>query len=132
MPLNKNEIEKLLEKEEVAYIATSRPDGTPHVTPIWFVLHNGKIYFETDTTTIKYKNIKHSNKVALCFGGKVTYIIEGSVKEYKEDELDFPIRKLYWEKYNKDMDDSYITEKTHLFEVIPEKELSWHYAPDWD
>ena|SRR3989344_5375534 len=132
MPLNKNEIEKLLEKEEVAYIATSRPDGTPHVTLIWFVLHNGKIYFETDTTTIKYKNIKHSNKVALCFGGKVTYIIEGSVKEYKEDELDFPIRKLYWEKYNKDMNDSYITEKTHLFEVIPEKELSWHYAPDWD
>ena len=132
MPLNKNEIEKLLEKEEVAYIATSRPDGTPHITPIWFVLHNGKIYFETDTTTIKYKNIKHSNKVALCFGGKVTYIIEGSVKEYKEDELDFPIRKLYLEKYNKDMDDSYITEKTHLFEVIPEKELSWHYAPDWD
>ena len=132
MPLNKNEIEKLLEKEEVAYIATSRPDGTPHITPIWFVIHSGKIYFETDITTVKYKNIKHSNKVALCFGGKATYITEGSVKEYKEDELDFPIRKLYWEKYNKDMDDSYITEKTHLFEVIPEKELSWHYAPDWD
>jgi len=131
MALNKKEIEKLLKNEEIAYIATARPDGTPHIAPIWFVLHDGKIYFETDTTTVKYKNIQHKNKIALCFGGEETYIIEGSVKEYKEDELDFPIRKLYWDKY-KYMDDSFITEKTHLFEVVPEKELSWHYAPEWD
>lgn len=30
------------------------------------------------------------------------------------------------------MDDSYITEKTLIFEVIPKKTMSWHYAPDWD
>lgn len=132
MALNKKEIEKLLEKEEIAYIATARPDGTPHVAPIWFVVHKGKIYFETDITTVKYKNIKRRNKVAICFGGKETYIVEGSVKEYKEDELGFPIRKLYWDKYGKDMDNSFINEKTLLFEVVPDKELSWHYAPKWD
>ena len=132
MALNKEEIVKLLEREEIAYIATTKPDGTPHVVPIWFVMHDRKVYFETDVATVKYKNIQHKNKIALCFGGKETYIIEGSVKEYKEDELDFPIRKLFWDKYDKDMDDSFITEKTLLFEVIPERELSWHYAPDWD
>jgi len=132
MALNRKEIEKLLENEEIAYIATARPDGTPHIAPIWFVAHKGKIYFETDITTIKYKNIQHKNKIALCFGGKETYIIEGSAKEHKEDELSFPIRKLYWDKYGKDMDDSFINEKTLLFEVMPEKELSWHYAPEWD
>lgn len=132
MPLNNTEKKKLLEKEEIAYIATSKPDSTPHIAPIWFVMHGGKIYFETDITTVKYRNIKRKNRVAICFGGKVTYIIEGSVKEYTENELDFPIRKLYWDKYGKDMNDNYITEKTHLFEIIPDKELSWHYAPTWD
>ena len=31
-------------------------------------------------------------------------------------------------KYGKFMDDSYITDKTRIFEVIIEKEMSWHYA----
>jgi len=132
MALSKKEIEKLLEKEGIAYIATTKADGTPHIAPIWFVVHEDKIYFQTDNTTIKYKNIQHKKKIALCFGGRETFIIEGSVKEYKENELGFPIRKLYWNKYGKDMDDSFINEKTLLFEVIPEKELSWHYAPEWD
>ena len=132
MALNRQEIDELLNKEEIAYIATTRPDGRPHVMPIWFIYHEGKIYFETDITTAKFKNIQHNNKVMIVFGGKNTYIVEGSVKWCKENELGFPIRKMYWEKYGKDMDDSYITEKTLLFELIPEKEQSWHYAPNWD
>lgn len=132
MPLSKKEINDLLEREEIGYIATTKADGSPHLAPIWFIYHGGKIYFETDNTTIKFKNIQRRNKVVLCFGGKETYIVEGSVKWCREQELPFPIRKLYWKKYGKDMDDSYINEKTLLFEVIPEKELSWHYAPTWD
>ncbi len=132
MALNRQEIDELLNKEEICYIATSRPDGRPHVMPIWFIYHEGKIWFETDETTVKFKNIRHNNKVMVVFGGKSTYIVEGSVKWCKENELGFPIRKMYWDKYGKDMDDSYITEKTLLFELIPEKEQSWHYAPSWD
>src|SRR3989338_3611635 len=132
MALNRQEIDELLNKEEIAYIATTRPDGRPHVMPIWFIYHEGKIYFETDITTAKSKNIQHNNKVMIVFGGKNTYIVEGSVKWCKENELGFPIRKMYWDKYGKDMDDSYISEKTLLFELIPEKEQSWHYAPSWD
>ncbi|MEX2033390.1 MAG: pyridoxamine 5'-phosphate oxidase family protein [Candidatus Colwellbacteria bacterium] len=132
MPLNKHERDKLLNETEIAYIATTRPDGRPHVMPIWFIYHEGKIYFETDATTTKFKNIQHNNKVMIVFGGKSTYIVEGSVQWCKENELSFPIRKMYWEKYGEAMDDSYITEKTFLFELIPEKEQSWHYAPNWD
>lgn len=132
MALNRKEIEELLSKEEICYIATSRPDGRPHVMPIWFIYHEGKIWFETDTTTVKFKNIQHNNRVMVVFGGKSTYIVEGSVKWCKENELPFPIRKMYWDKYGKDMNDSYITEKTLLFELIPKKEQSWHYAPSWD
>lgn len=131
MPLDSSELDKLL-TEEICYIATTKPNGDPHVVPIWFVLHAGKIYFETDKTTVKFANIKHHNKVMLCFGGRETYLVEGSVKWCTEKELDFPVRKLFWEKYPRHMDDSYITEKTLLFEVVPEKTQSWHYGPSWD
>lgn len=128
MPLNKKEQADLLAKEEICYIASTKADGSPHIAPIWFVYHKGKIYFETDETTIKFQNIKRNNKVAICFGGKITLIIEGSVKWSKENETKVPFRKLLWQKYGDDMEDSYITEKTLIFELIPEKDISWHYA----
>lgn len=133
MPLNKTEIDELLKKEEIVFIATTKAAGSPHLVPIWFIYYKGKIYFETDITTVKFKNIKRRNKIALCFGGKRTYIIEGKVKWRKEKDLGFPIRKMYWDKYGKYMDDSYITDKTLIFEVIPGKEMSWHYADEgWE
>lgn len=132
MPLNKSEIDELLSKEEIAYIASVKANGDPHVAPIWFVYTVGKVYFETDKNTLKFKNIKLKNKIALCFSGKPAYLIEGSVRWYAENEAPIPFRKLLKEKYGQDMDDSYITDKTLIFEVIPEKEMSWHYAPKWD
>src|SRR5438094_649198 len=108
MPLNKKEVAKLLIETEIAYIATTKPNSDPHLTPIWLIYHDGKIYFETDKTTVKFQNIKQHNKIALCVGGKETYIVEGSVKWFREEELGFPIRKMYWQKYSKYMDDSYI------------------------
>lgn len=132
MPLNKVELDELLTKSEICYIATTKLNGDPHVVPIWFIWHEGKIYFETDITTIKFANIQKRNRIMICFGGKSTYLVEGSVKWFKEHELDFPIRKMYWEKYPKHMQDDYINKDTLLFEIIPEKTQSWHYAPDWD
>ena len=131
MALSKSELDKLLSETEIVYIATTKPNGDPHLMPIWFIHRLGKIYFETDNDTVKFKNIQNKNRVALCFGGKETYIVEGSVKWCREQELGFPIRKLFWQKYPKHMDDSYINEKTLIFEVIPKKTMSWHYAPEW-
>jgi len=132
MALNRNEIEKLL-KTEIVYLATSDLKGNPHVKPIWFVYRKGKIWFETHLPTRAFKNIKENNKIMLCFGGRETYLVWGKVKWYKEKDAPLPFRKLYWKKYGDDMDDSYITDKTRIFEVIIGKETSWHYADqNWD
>lgn len=84
MPLNKREITELLKREKFAYIATTKPDGSPHIAPIWFVYYERKIYFETDKTTVKFKNIRKKNKIAICFSGKEAYLIEGKVKWWTE------------------------------------------------
>ncbi|OGM13592.1 hypothetical protein A3A76_03255 [Candidatus Woesebacteria bacterium RIFCSPLOWO2_01_FULL_39_23] len=132
MPLNKTEKDKLLQTE-IVYLATSDLIGKPHLKPIWYVYDKGKIWFETDKTTRAYKNIKENNKIMLCFGGRETYLVWGKVKWYEEKECPIPFRKMLWDKYGEDMDDSYITYKTYIFEVIPSKEMSWHYVDqDWE
>lgn len=132
MPLNKTETGKLL-KTEIVYLATADKKGNPHVKPIWFVHHKGKIWFETHIPTRAFRNIKENNKIMLCFGGRETYLVWGQVKWYKEKDCPIPFRKMLWDKYGDDMDDSYITKKTRIFEVIINKELSWHYADqDWE
>jgi len=132
MSLSSKEIKALLNKEELAYIATASKEGSPHIAPIWFVYYKGKIWFETHLPTVKFKNISKNNKIVLCFGGKSTYIVWGRVKWYEEKDAPIPFRKLLWKKYPKDMDDSYIHDKTRIFEVEIKKETSWHYAPKWD
>jgi nitroimidazol reductase NimA-like FMN-containing flavoprotein (pyridoxamine 5'-phosphate oxidase superfamily) len=42
MSLNQSEIAKILEQEEIVYIATTKKGGEPHVVPIWFVCVDGK------------------------------------------------------------------------------------------
>lgn len=133
MPLNKSEIKSLLSKEEIVYLATSDAKGNPHVKPIWFVVYKGDIWFETDITTRAFKNIQENNKIMLCFGGKITYLVWGKVAWFSEKDAPVPFRKMFWEKYKDDMEDSYITGKTKIFKVEVEKEASWHYADeDWE
>lgn len=132
MPLNKEELGGLLESE-IVYLSTCDLKGNPHVKPIWFVYSEGKIWFETDLVTRAFKNIKENNKVMLCFGGKMTYLVWGKVRWYKETDSPVPFRKMLWAKYGKFMDDSFITEKTGIFEVVVEKEKAWHYADkNWE
>jgi uncharacterized pyridoxamine 5'-phosphate oxidase family protein len=133
MPLNSTEVKNLLDKEELVYLATSDKKGNPHVKPIWFVVYKGNIWFETDYTTQAFKNIKENNKIMLCFGGKVTYLVWGKVKWFKEKDAPLPFRKLLWDKYSTDMDDSYVTNNTEIFKVEIKKETSWHYADEnWE
>lgn len=132
MSLSIKERDELLNNTEICYISTSDLKGNPLVKPIWFIYHKGKIWFETHLPTRTFKNIEENNRVCMCFGGRETYIIWGSVKWFKESEAPLPFRKMLWDKYGKDMDDSYITEKTRIFVVDIRKEVSWHYAPTWD
>lgn len=129
---NPTEFKSDLLKNEICYLSTCDKNGIPHIKPIWFVYFEGKVYFETHLPTKAYRNLKENNRVSICFGGRDTYIVNGSVVEYKESELKIPFRKLLWEKYPNDMDDSYIHEKTRLFEVVIDKELGWQYAPNWE
>ncbi len=55
----------LLDTPRTAKVATVRPDGTPHVAPVWFILDGDDVIFTTWHTTVKAHNLAENNHVAI-------------------------------------------------------------------
>ncbi|MFB7712774.1 PPOX class F420-dependent oxidoreductase [Streptomyces sp. NPDC056105] len=54
------------EGTRTAKLSTVRPDGSPHVAPVWFVLDGEDLLFNTGKDTVKGRNLARDNRVALC------------------------------------------------------------------
>jgi hypothetical protein len=55
----------LLEKKALAHLATVMPDGSPQVTPVWFLFRDGKFIVNTARGRVKDKNMTKNGRVAL-------------------------------------------------------------------
>ena len=80
----------LLSRPRPAKLATVRPDGRPHVVPIWFDLDGEQLLFTTGENTVKARNLRHSPWVSLCVDDEAppfTYVkVDGTVTF--SDDLD--------------------------------------------
>lgn len=56
----------LVARPRTGKLATVRPDGRPHVAPVWFDLDGDQIVFTTWQTTAKAANLRHSPWVSFC------------------------------------------------------------------
>lgn len=73
----------LMDTARTGKLATVRPDGRPHVAPIWFTMDGDELLFNTWHTSVKAKNMQHDNRVSLCVDEETPpfsfIIIEGTV-----------------------------------------------------
>lgn len=60
------ELEEFLKRPLVAILVTSRRDGTPQVSPIWYEYGEGKFFCQVDANAVKARNIRRDPHVALC------------------------------------------------------------------
>jgi PPOX class probable F420-dependent enzyme len=56
----------LTEKKAIANLATTMPDGSPQVTPVWFDYTNGRIRVNTAKGRVKARNMGEGSRVALA------------------------------------------------------------------
>jgi PPOX class probable F420-dependent enzyme len=47
-------------------LSTVRADGSPHVTPVWFLLDGDEVVFNTGKDSVKGRNLARDGRVALC------------------------------------------------------------------
>ncbi len=63
--LTKEEIDKFLQKGNIARICSINKDGTIHAVPVWFDYNNGKIIIGTPKASRRVRNIKRNNNVTV-------------------------------------------------------------------
>lgn len=57
----------LMDGTRTGKLATVRPDGSPHVAPIWFVLDDdGTIVFNTGRDTVKGRALRRDPRASMC------------------------------------------------------------------
>lgn len=63
--LTSSDTERLI-KEKNIWISTVSNESIPHLVPIWFVLHDSKLYICTSDQSKKAKHIKNNPKIAFA------------------------------------------------------------------
>jgi len=77
--------EERLARARNYWIATTRPDHTPHVMPVWGLWLNGAFYFATDRSSRKGRNlVPNPHAVVHLESGDEVVILEGVMKEIAE------------------------------------------------
>lgn len=70
---------KRLETARNLWLATVRPNGAPHLVPIWFVWHADKAYLCTSIESVKARNLIHEPRVAFALeDGDDPVVIQGT------------------------------------------------------
>ena len=55
----------LLTRPLYGHLATTRPDGSVQVSPMWFRYDGAELAFTTTTTRQKYRNVRHDPRLAI-------------------------------------------------------------------
>jgi general stress protein 26 len=93
-----------LEKAEVYWLATVRPDGRPHVTPVVSVWLDGALYFCTGPSERKAKNLARSSHCVITTGCNVLegldLVVEGEAIKVSDEARLQRVADKYASKYN--------------------------------
>lgn len=89
------------------WFATTRPDGAPHVMPVWGVWLDEKFYFSTGPRSRKARNLAANARCVVCpDGANPAIIVEGVAEHVTDPSLIKQFVGLYNTKYNWNMDGS--------------------------
>ena len=112
------QVERRLQTEQNLWLATVRPDGAPHLVPIWFVWVAGKIYLCTGGDSVKVRNLKQNPHVSIALeDGNQPIVIEGVAQSI--GRADAAVIAEFQRKYDWDVtsDDTY----TQVIEIQPDR-----------
>jgi len=114
-----SKVDQRVDSAPNVWVATVRPNGCPHLVPVWFVVDGGRWYLCTAPGSVKARNLQANPNIALALeDGNNPHIVEGEAHPIKpQPEI---VRK-FQEKY--DWDITADSEYTQLFEVRIKKQV---------
>lgn len=117
------EAEERLRQAAIVWIASVRPDGRPHLVPVWFAYLDGAIYLAVAPASVKARNLAESPRAVLALEDGVqpvivegrALVVDGSVPE--------AVRGAFGAKYEWDLQSERVY--TLLLRFEPERWLAW-------
>jgi PPOX class probable F420-dependent enzyme len=93
------------ETKALLYLATTMPDGSPQVSPVWFSIEGEHVIINTNEGRTKDKNMKARPRVAMVIQDPTDpdrYLgMRGEVVEYSREGADEHINRLSLKYYGK-------------------------------
>jgi uncharacterized pyridoxamine 5'-phosphate oxidase family protein len=97
-------VERLTETRNY-FVATTRPDGRPHVMPVWAIWLDGLLWFSTARTSTKARNLlTNPNITVTAERGDGALILEGVAAVEENHDVLRPVWGSYKAKYEWDME----------------------------
>lgn len=111
-----------LHREQIVWLATVRPEGRPHLVPIWHVWHQDRLYISTGPHSVKMRNLRHQPRVALSLQNAMdAVLVEGTARP--APELDGELAPHFVQKFDWDFRED--AEYGGLVQITPTKILAW-------
>lgn len=93
-----------LDSARIYWLATVRPDGRPHVTPLFSVLVDGTLYFGTGRSERKAKNLATNSHCVILTGSNqvegLDVVVEGEAVRVLDEPRLQRVAAQYADKYN--------------------------------
>jgi nitroimidazol reductase NimA-like FMN-containing flavoprotein (pyridoxamine 5'-phosphate oxidase superfamily) len=102
------------------WVGTTRPDGRPHLMPLWAVWLDDTLCFSTDGESVKGRNLMANPHCTVAVqDGEEAVIVEGLCRSSTDQSLRRRFSKIYSDKYSWDMegfaDPVYVLRPTTVF-----------------
>ena len=129
----KKAVARLIEWERVCRVATSGPNGMPHLVPVCQVVADGKIYFASGTDGRKVLNLRANPRIALTvdlYSDDWAHIkgvmVQGTTTLIEKGPRFRKIRALFYQKYPQYPGEAALDESDSVIvEVTPTQVFSW-------
>ena len=108
-----------LESEKNVCVATVRPDGRPHLVPVWFVVEGDAWYICTGPASVKARNLQRNAHIALALeDGNDPLVVEGQARAVAPAPR---VVQRFKQKYDWDIttDETY----SQVYQVVVQKKL---------
>jgi nitroimidazol reductase NimA-like FMN-containing flavoprotein (pyridoxamine 5'-phosphate oxidase superfamily) len=101
------EARELLERAELFWITTVRPDGRPHVTPLIAVWLDDALHFCTGEDERKARNLAANPQVVMTTGSNtmddgLDIVVEGEAVNVRDDQRLLELADAWVEKYGEE------------------------------
>jgi PPOX class probable F420-dependent enzyme len=140
-PVTLLEARRLFSDLHVVHVATARPDGSPHVIPLWFVWREEALYVSCRRESLTWRNVERDPRVTVSLTrGKNWRELTGLVLAGRAEPLvpEHPalrgVMSAWFEKYRRHLSGGGFrefaeeVEQPGMLRVRPERISFWDHA----